>query len=122
MDFRNTLELHLDSMKNKNLNKFISTVRLEDIILIMPNGTLIREKDKFLELHRSWFEDNDWSLNYEIINIEEASEMAYALININYNDCDEKGNIIKMNYFLNLIFRKYEGMWLLIYDQNTIYK
>lgn len=97
MDFRNTLELHLDSMKNKNLNKFISTVRLEDIILIMPNGTLIREKDKFLELHRSWFEDNDWSLNYEILNIEEASEMAYALININYNDCDEKGNIIKMN-------------------------
>ncbi|WP_025028532.1 hypothetical protein [Caldalkalibacillus mannanilyticus] len=59
MDFRNTLELHLNSMKNKNLNKFISTVRLEEIILIMPNGTLIREKAKFLELHRSWFEDSD---------------------------------------------------------------
>lgn len=48
--------------------------------------------------------------------------MAYALINIDYNDCDEKGNLIKMNYFLNLIFRKYEGNWFLIHDQNTVYK
>ena len=46
MDFKNTLELHLDSMRSKDLNKFISIVKLEDIILIMPNGTLIREKGK----------------------------------------------------------------------------
>lgn len=63
IDFRNTLELNLDSIKNKNLNKFMPTVRLKDITLIMPNGTLIRENDKFLELHRSWFQDNVWSLN-----------------------------------------------------------
>ena len=48
MDFKNTLELHLDSMRSKDLNKFISIVKLEDIILIMPNGTLIREKEKAL--------------------------------------------------------------------------
>lgn len=30
-----------------------------------------------LELHRNWFEDNDWSLKYKILNIEEVSEMAY---------------------------------------------
>ncbi|MBL4938530.1 hypothetical protein JK636_22765 [Clostridium sp. YIM B02515] len=60
MDFKNTLELHLDSMRNKYLNKFISTVKLEDIILIMPNGTLIKEKEEFIELHKNWFADNDW--------------------------------------------------------------
>ncbi|MGH4118025.1 YybH family protein [Clostridium sp.] len=122
MDFKNTLELHLDSMRSKDLNKFISTVKLEDIILIMPNGTLIREKEEFIELHKNWFADNDWDLNYKIINIEESIEIAYALVIIDYKDCDAEGNIIKMNYYLNLIFRKQDEKWLLIHDQNTVYK
>ena len=54
MDFKNTLELHLDSMKSK--------------------------------------------------------------------DCDLEGNIIKVNYYLNLIFRKQDEKWFLIHDQNTVYK
>lgn len=122
MNFKNTIELHLNSMKSKDFNKFISTVNLEDIILIMPNGTLIREKEEFIKLHKNWFADNDWDLNYEIINIEESTEIAYALVAIDYKDCDEEGTIIKMNYYLNLIFRKQDDKWLLIHDQNTIYK
>ncbi|MBS4537725.1 nuclear transport factor 2 family protein [Clostridium sp. D2Q-11] len=122
MSFKNTLMLHLNSMKNKDLNNFLSTVKLENIILIMPNGDLVRDKEEFLELHKSWFEDNDWNLNYKILNIEESSEMAYALIEVDYKDYDEEGNIIKMNYYLNLIFRKQEEKWLLIHDQNTIHK
>jgi hypothetical protein len=122
MDFKNTLELHLDSMKNKDLNKFISTVNLENIILIMPNGTLIREKEEFIELHKNWFADNDWDLNYKIINIEESIEISSVLATIDYTDCDAEGNIIKMNYYLNLIFRKEDEKWLLIHDQNTVYK
>lgn len=122
MDFKSTLELHLDSMRSKDLNKFMSTVKLEDIILIMPNGTLIRGKEEFIELHKNWFADKDWDLNYKILNTEESIEIAYGLATIDYKDCDAEGNIIKMNYYLNLIFRKQDGKWLLIHDQNTIYK
>ncbi len=122
MDFKNTLELHLESMRSKDLNKFISTVKLEDIILIMPNGTLIKEKEEFIELHKNWFEDKDWDLNYKILNIEESIQMAYALVTIDYRDFDAEGNIIKMNYYLNLIFHKQDEKWLLIHDQNTVYK
>jgi hypothetical protein len=109
-------------MRSKDLYKFISTVKLEDIILIMPNGTLIREKEEFIDLHKNWFADNDWDLNYKILNIEESKEIAYALVTIDYKDCDAERNIIKMNYYLNLIFRKQDEKWLLIHDQNTVYK
>jgi len=109
-------------MKSKDLDKFLSTVKLEDIVVIMPNGTLISGKEEVFEIHKNWFADNDWDLNYRILSIEESTEMAYALVMIDYKDCDVEGNIIKMNYYLNLIFRMEEEKWLLIHDQNTIYK
>ncbi|QUH26615.1 YybH family protein [Serpentinicella alkaliphila] len=122
MDFKSTLMLHLDSMRSKDLDNFLSTVNLNNVVLIMPNGTIIRDKEDFIELHKNWFIDNDWNLNYKILNINEGLEIAYALVDIDYYDCDIEGNIIKMNYYLNLIFCRKEGKWLLTHDQNTIYK
>lgn len=122
MDFKSTLALHLDAMKGKDLDKFISTVNLEDVVVIMPNGNLIKEKDKFVDLHTNWFADNDWDLDYEILNTVESSELAYALAAIDYKDCDAEGNTINMHYYLNLIFSKQDEKWLLTHDQNTIYK
>ncbi|WP_392486567.1 YybH family protein [Haloimpatiens sp. FM7315] len=121
MDFNKILELHLSSMKNKDLAAFMSTVRLDDVTLIMPNGTLIRDKVEFVELHKDWFMDEDWALDYEILKTEESAEMAYVLTAVNYKDCDEKGNPVYMNYYLNLIFRKCGEDWLLIHDQNAVY-
>lgn len=122
MNFKDTLKLHLDAMKTKNFDQFMSTVKVDDVTLIMPNGTLITEKEEFVELHKDWFEDQDWAIEYELLSTEESVDIAYALLNINYKDCDADGNKIEMNYYLNLIFRKQNEKWLLIHDQNTVYK
>jgi len=122
MNFNETLNLHLNSMKNKDLSSFIGTVKVEDITLIMPNGSFISDQDEFINLHKDWFSDEDWSMEYTLVRTEIGSELAFSLISVDYTDCDETGKPVKMNYYLNLIFRNYNDKWLLIHDQNTIFK
>lgn len=121
MNFNETLKLHLNYMKDKELDKFVSTVRLDNITVIMPNGTIIKNSAEFIELHKNWFLDTDWELDFKILKTEESAEMAYALVAVDYKDCDNKGNPIYMNYYLNLVFTKHGETWLLVHDQNTIY-
>ncbi len=121
MIFKETLDLHLQSIASKDYDRFISTVCENKITLIMPNGSLITDYENFSKLHKSWFSDTDWSINYTLISTVETSEICTALLSINYSDCDENGNSISMTYYLHLIFEYMDSKWLLIHDQNTIF-
>ncbi|WP_105615909.1 YybH family protein [Vallitalea okinawensis] len=122
MEFKDTLELHLQSIKDKNLDIFLSTVSKEEVVLIMPDGNIIDEKEKFESFHQDWFMDEDWSLHYELLKVIESVDMCSALLKINYRDCDPEGQPIKINYYLNLVFKKFKDQWLLVFDQNTFFK
>lgn len=121
-NFELALKNHLDAIKNKNFEAFIQSVKLDEVTLIMPNGNFISDKDSFINLHRDWFFDEDWNLEHTLIKTEVGLVHAFALLAIDYTDCDAEGNTIKMKYYLNLIFRKCDDAWLLIHDQNTIFK
>lgn len=121
MDFKEVLETHLRAIKDKDLETFITTISKDDVTLIMPNGTLINGIKEFIEFHKDWFSDKDWTLNYEIIKIEEGEEISIALLKVDYKDIDLKGNEYSLNYYLTLAFKKSEGKWGLFYDQNTLF-
>lgn len=122
MDLNNTLKLHLESMMNKNYDDFMTTISNDNISLIMPNGNLLTDIDGFKELHKEWFKDNDWSIDYRVIKVDETNDMGYAVVDIKYKDIDENSKPFEMSYYLNLVFKKVEDKWLLVHDQNTIYK
>ncbi len=117
--FKDALQLHLDSIQKKDLDSFSSTISEDTITLIMMNGTIIDDRNKFMEFHKDWFSDEDWKLNYEIIRMDETDKMAYALLAVHYEDIDIEGKPVFMKYYLNLIFKKYKENWLLVFDQNT---
>lgn len=119
MIFKDALQLHLEAIQNRDLDSFCSTISDDSITLIMLNGTIIDNRMKFIEFHKDWFSDEDWKLNYEIIKLDETEKMAYALLAIHYEDIDMEGKPVHMKYYLNLIFKKYEDNWLLVFDQNT---
>ncbi|SHJ20062.1 YybH family protein [Lutispora thermophila] len=121
MNFKEVLNLHLKAIENKDLETFITTISKEDVTLIMPNGTLINGREEFIEFHKDWFSDKDWTLNYEILKIEEGEEASFALLKVNYKDIDFNGNEYSLNYYLTLLFKKIDGEWGLIYDQNTLF-
>lgn len=122
MEFKDRLNDHLESLKNKDLKTFMETVSTEDITLIMPNGNLITNYKEFYELHKEWFLDEDWTIEYEILKQDEYSNIGTVLLSIVYKDVDENSNPIVMTYYLHLIFKKSGNEWLLIHDQNTIYQ
>lgn len=122
MGFKDTLELHLQSIRDKNIEVFLSTVNSDDVTLIMPDGNIIDEKEKFEAFHKDWFMDDDWNMSYEILKIIESIEMCSALLKVDYKDCDADGKPIRIHYYLNLVFKKYNDQWLLVLDQNTFIK
>jgi len=119
--FKQVLNKHLKAMVSKNLSDFIETVSKDNITLIMPNGKLITSFKEFFALHDAWFSDEDWSIEYEIMNIVEKAELSTVLLKINYKDVDEKDETVYLNYYLNLMFEYIDNSWLLVHDQNTIF-
>lgn len=122
MNFKETLDTHLASMKSKNYEEFISTVNLEHITLIMPGGNFVNDGEKFVEIHKEWFADKDWDIQYKVVKVQESSQMAFGLTEIYYTDLNEKGEKITLEYYLNLVFQKFGENWLLVHDQNTIFQ
>ena len=122
MKFKELLMTHIDAMVNKDYEGFIKTVSEEAITLIMPNGHLIDTYEGFCSLHKEWFEDEDWAIEYEIRQIIETTSLSTALLSIHYTDVDEKNDPLEMYYYLNLVFKLCDNQWQLVFDQNTIFK
>ena len=121
MGFNEVLEIYLSAVKSKDVDLLVTTIGNEDVTLIMPNGVLISGRENFVEFHKDWFLDKDWTLNYDILKIEEGKEISFALLKVDYKDIDSKGNEYSLNYYLTLLFKKSEEKWGLIHDQNTIF-
>lgn len=115
MKFKETVIKHFDSVCNRDLETLITTLpNSGELFLIFPNGKYDTSVDNFIELHREWFKDTNWELNYEIINTIESSDMGVATIKYTYKDQDGENKTI-----LNLVFQKREEGWVLVHDQNT---
>lgn len=122
-NFLTTLNQHLDAIQSRNLALYEKTIaHSPDLMLILPNGKQIKGFDKILDFHKEWLNDQDWKMEYAIINHYNSHQIGYALLEITYYDLDENGNSYTMKYLLSLIFEKMEGQWKLIYDQNTMKK
>ncbi len=92
----------------------------ESVILLMPNGKLVIGKEAFVELHREWFKDRDWSWRTKVLASNRWSEGVNYLLHVEYSDKDEKGINTSFSYHLGLTFRKEAGRWLLTFDQNSL--
>lgn len=123
--FRDTLEQHLRAIPERDLDAYIPTLPSTDgtdLYLIYSSGQLITDREKIIETHREWFEKTNWKFNTEKIREVVTDSMGFVLLRVNYEDQDENRTPFQMELFLNLIFQKIEGKWVLIHDQNTLIK
>ncbi|MCB0106153.1 MAG: SgcJ/EcaC family oxidoreductase [Caldilineaceae bacterium] len=121
MSFEQALERHLQAVKAHDIDAFLDTIATDgSLMMILPNGNLLDSYEEIVELHQDWFADQEWQMTTELVNTQVSSEMASALLLVNYADVDEDGHPVQFQYFLNLIFAKRNGKWLVIHDQNTI--
>jgi len=118
--FSETLDIHLNAIRNSDLNAFEPTVS-DSIICISPTGEKIQSKTQFIKLHQDWFKRTNWQWEGIILEKHSNDSLGYALIDYSYIEKDAAGNIsFKTKCYLTLIFKKSDKGWQLVYDQNTI--
>jgi ketosteroid isomerase-like protein len=115
MNFRDTLARHLQAIRTRNLDQLSDTVAQDGLVLIMADGKLVRTTQEFLEAHRGWFAQDNWTLDAEEIEILESGELAVAVLRLDYREPPA----VRSESFLTLVFQRRGGKWLMVQDQNT---
>jgi uncharacterized protein (TIGR02246 family) len=115
MNFRQTLEMHLRAIQERNLEALAQTVAPERLVLIMADGKLVRGTQAFLEAHRGWFAMPNWSLHTQQVEIFEGGELGVAVLRLDYREPPD----VRSESYLTLVFQRRDGKWLMVQDQNT---
>lgn len=119
MTFRETLDAHLQAIKNRDLQALAATLPARELILIMSDGKLVRSVSEFLELHGGWFASPTWSLGTEIVHLLETPGAGVAVIRLDYRDTPGGGKPIQERSMLTLVFARQNDKWVMVHDQNT---
>jgi ketosteroid isomerase-like protein len=115
MNFRETLERHLDAIHKRDLQALADTVAPEHLILIMADGKLTRRAEDFLDAHRGWFAMKDWILQVQSVEAFESADLAVAVLRLDYREPPS----VRSESYLTLVFERRDGKWLMVLDQNT---
>ena len=119
MTFRETLDRHLQAIRDRNLDAFRETVAPSGLIVVMANGRLVRDTAEFLGLHRDWFTDTAWTVEFEPVSIREWSDVGVAVFRLIYRERPQGKPPIHETSYLTLVFARREDGWEMVHDQNT---
>lgn len=113
--FESQLRRHLDAIVSRDFDVLVSTLD-QDVVVIFPNGSMLKGKQEVADFHREWFTDPEWIFEPEITRIDFGVSRASALVRYTYRDNAES---TPRSTFLSLQFRRRGEEWLLFHDQNT---
>lgn len=117
--FEATLNKHVSAIQNRNLDDIEATITTgTNLDLIFPGGKHTETRAEYLDFHKNWFAEPEWSMKMEKVRQSVGQDMAYALFKSSYTD-SEKGKSITRTNWLSFTFKKEGAKWALIADQNT---
>ncbi|NRA66936.1 MAG: nuclear transport factor 2 family protein [Pseudobacteriovorax sp.] len=119
MSFQEVLNQLLKAIEKKNFKQLEACLPPEGpIAAIMCDGTVLEDVEDYLEFHKEWFEDGEWSITHDIVFTEETTEMSYAVVENEYFDKDDDGSY-SMTLLTTCVMRHVEGRWVLTLFQQT---
>ena len=111
------LEHHLDAIRARALDRLEATLA-ERVTLVTAGGEVL-DRDAFLRLHAEWFESDSWSIDTEIVEVHEGSDLAVCVLRLRYVDAPPGGAPVDETSILSLGFERSGDRWLVNFDQNT---
>ena len=115
MTFRDTLEEHLRAIEARDLDALAATLAEEELVLIMADGKLVRSRREFLDAHRAWFAMSGWTLQAREVEVFESADLGVAVLELDYREPPATHS----RSYLTLVFRRQDGGWRMVQDQNT---
>lgn len=110
-----TLDAHLRAIADRDLDALAATVHPHDVVLITAEGDIRHGRETFLALHREWFASTTWTLETEVVHVRRGGTLATVLLALRYRDVPD----VDQRSVLSLVFRRDDGCWRMVQDQNT---
>jgi len=118
-DFKICLSMHLKAIERKMIRAIDATVS-DSVVLIFPDGEVMKSKQKFMDFHKEWFADSTWRMTFNILKTVEKDDLGYAFVKYRSTRTNKDGSPeSNSESYLLLIFEKQKDVWKLIHDQNT---
>jgi ketosteroid isomerase-like protein len=119
--FRPAVEAHLAAIAARDMDALLPTLtKGEDLTMLMPDGQKFDTRQEYIDFHRQWFGvQNDGK--FEVVEYSrfiESPELSQVLLRYRYSYKDAAGEQVMENW-LTLTFALEDGVWRLVFDQNT---
>jgi ketosteroid isomerase-like protein len=118
-DLAATLDAHVKAVQSRDLPALEKTITTGQALdLILPNGKRMTTRKEYVDLHREWFKETNWTWKLEPLAVTTGGDIAIITARTHYEE-REGGKTTATENYLSLAFRKEAGTWRLVHDQNT---
>lgn len=114
-----TFAVHVAAVQARDMAGLERTITSgEALTLILPNGTRTDTREAYLAFHREFFTSSTWSIRFQVLSKVEGPDYGVITTRSFYSDTDN-GQPINTSSWVTFTFRRENGEWRLIHDQNT---
>ncbi len=111
------MNMHMKAISDRDLIVLKSTLSPQgNMQLLLPGLEIIDKVDGFMEYHREWFEEKNWSFDYRILNSEVGETMGMVLVSFTYKEPDRDGKPYFNRMVVSYDLQKIGGKWYVIKD------
>lgn len=111
------MQEHLDAVSNRDLKTLEGTLSPEgNMQLILPGTEIIEKTEGFMDYHREWFETDDWTITFRILNSEVGEEIAMVVVESIYKEPERDGKPYFNRMSISYDLKKINGKWYVIKD------
>jgi ketosteroid isomerase-like protein len=115
MSFHAGLVEHLAAISARDIDRFAATVSGDaEARVIAPDGGAIVGREAIVAAHRGWFATVGWTFAPQIVFERTSDGLGFALLEIDYREAEQH-----RRFLLSVVFAREDGIWRLLYDQNT---
>jgi ketosteroid isomerase-like protein len=108
------LDDHLEAISTRDIDRFAATLASDDVRFVGGNGSIIEGRENVVSAHRDWFMDDAWTFQPEILWTREEQDTGWALTRVRYREREAE-----KQFLLLFLFVAEDGVWKVVYDQNT---
>jgi ketosteroid isomerase-like protein len=120
-EFSQTATKFLTSVKERDFNTFKKFFREDlEFTAILPGGKVINDVSTFMASQSSWFNGKTGSFDFSFQRTEMSGDLGSAHATVDYKNVDAGGKPFELEIYITFLFRKVDGSWFLVHDQNSV--
>jgi len=116
-DFIEALREHIASVEAKDFRRMIKTIPSDgDLTLVLPDGKKFTTAEEFRELHEPWFNQPEWSIKFQVLFTDVASEYGIAVCEATHRKPGENDVELVHKMHVTYAFKKIDDNWNMVMD------